>query len=126
MTEFFPEPDQPYAPEDFRAFSGIGATLTRVLSSPQEFIFVALFPHEGKDFMYRFALPRHARLVREFFKRAKAPQIPTARQSFNVQGMFLVEIEGVIVGQDDIPEASTGPKPEAAYVLNSVTARVVG
>lgn len=70
--------------------------------------------------LFRFSPPKHARSVREWFRSAGIRDIPRGPWSATVeQGFFYLDIEGVCIGTDDIPEDREN-RPDNLYVLANV------
>lgn len=123
MSDFFPPADQSL--ENPRPVEVEGGLVLRVMTSEDGRVaFAVVVPQEGKDVLYRFTLPRHNRVVRQFFRRGKIREVPMHRENFDVEGVFAISFRGDILGEDDIPE-DLEKKPEHVYVLSDVTAQVL-
>lgn len=123
MSDFFPPADQSY--ETPQSVDVEGGFVLRVMTSEDDRVaFAVLVSNEGRDLLYRFTVPRHNRIVRQFFRRGKIREVPMHREHFDVEGVFLISFQGDILGEDDIPD-DLEKKPEHVYVMSNVTARVL-
>lgn len=123
MSDFFPPADQRL--ENPQPVEVDGGLVLRVMTSEDDRVaFAVLVSLEGTDVLYRFTVPRHNRVVRQFFRRGKIREVPMHREHFDVEGVFLISFQGDIIGEDDIPD-DLEKKPEHVYVLSNVTARVL-
>jgi hypothetical protein len=120
---FFPPPENPYAPEDCREVEIVGAMVFQVTpSGGKNVALAAMISQDGKDSLMRFVLPAHNRAVRRIFTRGGLRGVPRTKETFNLGGMVALNLEGTIIGEDNIRE-DLETKPEVAYVLTNVTAR---
>lgn len=118
MANFFPPPSTPL--EQPVPVKVPLAHVIRVMTSEGPLVaFAAVVQGEDEaNTIYRFTMPDHSRVVRQFFRLAK--QEPhRRRETFDVEGgAFLIGFEGICTGQDEISE---GIPLKAIYVLDSVS-----
>jgi len=127
MNNFFPAPEIPY--EEPQLMEVIGAAVERIqIGKGQKDVIVVAkaVDAQQREMKFRFSLPNHARVVREFFKVAgvKWGSGPSRiDNNYTVDsGAFLLNLSGTAVGEDKIPADLQNP-PVAAYVVEKAKAQ---
>lgn len=123
MANFFPPPSVTL--EHLTPIQVPLAHVIRVMTSEGPLVAFAAVVQGGEgetNTVYRFTMPAHSRVVRQFFRLAK--QEPTRRrEAFDVEGgAFLIGFDGICIGQDEVPE---GTPLKAIYVLESVRVHAI-
>lgn len=122
--QFWPPPDTPY--DEPVHTEVIGAVVMRVETSAKssKVLFVTLFMSEGNLTLHRFLLPNHNRFVRDFFKAAGIKQVPRHTDRFDINGVFPIMFEGLVIGEDNVPEEiPEQERPQQVFVMDKVVAR---
>src|SRR3989344_4942503 len=105
MPDFFPPPGS--LSESPQEISLVGATVTHVMTSEGHLVgFAVKLVHEEKEIRYRFTLPKHKRLVHAIFRSSGVREIPRRREMFHIEGTYLVDVEGTLIGEDPISEGN--------------------
>jgi hypothetical protein len=127
IAVLFPPPDHPHQTKV--RIEVVGAAIIQVQTSPvaKNAAVSATAREDDALVNFRFMVPLHTRVLRDFFKAAKVKrwedEIRRGPQSYGVQGgAFLVAFEGRVLGTDNIPEGVKF-KPKESYVMDEVTVR---
>lgn len=113
----WPAPETVYTEEERKTVAVIGAAVSRVRFSPQWAVFSVIVLENDKPIGFRFRVPTHKRLVREFLRSGDIKRTPRDEVIDVTDGMFLVQFQGVVIGQDSVPE---GLPPEMPHELHVV------
>jgi len=129
MSTFFPAPDVPYAKEDLSEVSVVAAAVARVRFSPKQAIFSVVAIKDNRCIGFRFVIPKHRKLVREFLLHHNVKQVPNEGYADVTEGMYMVTFHGTIIGHDRVPDEIPEGMPTEVHVVevkNVSTARIRG
>jgi len=124
---FFPPPDQTL--NSGFPVEVIGGAVSRIQVSQtlRKVSFSVLVHREERITGFRFQVPIHARIVREFLKAGNIKRLPRGDVTFDVQeGTFLVSFKGICIGKDNTPIEVPPGMPNEILVLEVGTVMLIG
>ena len=121
---FFPDekvwqpPEHPYSEEDRKTVAVLGGLVSRIRFSLHWAVFSVIVPENNKLLGFRFRIPKHKKIVKDFLREGGIRYMPS-KGSFDVSnGMFLVQFQGTITGEDRVPDEISPEMPQALYVVD--------
>lgn len=121
----WPEPDTVYTEEDRKTVAVLGGAVSRVRFGSQWAVFSVVVLENDRPIGFRFRVPKHKRLVRDFLKAGGLHQTPSEGAIDVTEGLFLVQFEGVVIGQDVVPKGLPPGMPEELHVVEVTEAHVI-
>lgn len=121
----FPPPDTVYTEEERKSVAVIGAAVSRVRFGPKMAVFSVIVLENDRPIGFRFQVPTHKRLVRDFLRAGGLKETPAAGAIDVTDGMFLVQFQGWVIGQDVVPEGLPEGMPQELHVVEVTDAMVI-
>lgn len=123
----FPTPDIAHTETKTMAVEGARVIQAMISETHPEVVLLSLAQEGDHILGFRFALPSHKRTARKLFQAGGFKQVPYKTGNYPVSsGVFLIDFEGTVIGEDTVPEGSTGPDGDLTkiYVMENVKAVV--